>query len=367
MMLSMKMKMKMKKYFIPVISGIFLLQSCGKPNDPETLVPVDTSGGYKIVTRLGTPGYAQDLVRSDTLLYMAQGEGGLLIVSVKDPLYPQIVSITTDEVRGYSAKVAIKDSVVYLAAGTFGITVINSADPSNPFVTVANLGIKPARNISVFGNYMFTATSEQGVSISDVSYPEQPDIRGGISTSGYAYGLAFTPDSSYLLVACGEMGLSIFDISDFQQGYGIYPLAGWCDTPGYAESVTINGDEPFAYLACGTGGLQILDFSDTTNIHIVGSYPTGGYAKELLYSDGKIFLTAEKLGLQIIDVTDVTSPSLIGQVDTEYALGLDADENYIYIADEVEGLIVISIPYGISSHLNKAKQRDRPFQIANTQ
>ncbi len=34
---------------------------------------------------------------------------------------------------------------------------------------------------------------------------------------------------------------------------------------------------------------------------------------------------------------------LIGTVKTEYAKGLDMDDNYIYVADEVEGLITISM------------------------
>ena len=43
-------------------------------------------------------------------------------------------------------------------------------------------------------------------------------------------------------------------------------------------------------------------------------------------------------GLQIIDVSDVTAPKLLGAVETKFALGLDMDENYIYLADEDEGI-----------------------------
>jgi len=40
----------------------------------------------------------------------------------------------------------------------------------------------------------------------------------------------------------------------------------------------------------------------------------------------------------------VSNPVRIGSVDTDEALGLDMDENYIYIADEEEGLIIIQKP-----------------------
>lgn len=334
----------MNKWFVLLFFGLFLMISCGKPKDPESIIPDDISGGYKVVSRYATPGNAQDVIVKDSLVYMAQGEGGLLIVNVSDPANPQTVSVTTENARGYSIKIAMRDSVVYLAAGGFGLTVINVADPLAPLVTISNLGTKPAENIHLLGNYLFTANSEQGVKIAEISYPDQPDIRGGIYTNGYASGLDNSADSTWLFVACHEMGLSIFNISDFQEGFGIYPLIAWCDTPGNAEEVFVVDEDSLAYLACGTAGLQIIDYSDTTDVHIVGSFQTGGYAQELIYSNRKIYVTTNKPGLMIIDVAEPTAPVLIGVVDTEYAMGLDSDGKYIYVADDIEGLITISIP-----------------------
>ncbi len=114
--------------------------------------------------------------------------------------------------------------------------------------------------------------------------------------------------------------------------------------PEYTEDVVTHPTLSYAYIACGTAGLTIADFSDPTDVKILSSYDTGGYAKEILYKNNKVYLTTEARGLKIIDVTNVSSPVLIGTVKTEYAMGLDMDENYIYVADEVEGLITISIP-----------------------
>jgi len=97
-------------------------------------------------------------------------------------------------------------------------------------------------------------------------------------------------------------------------------------------------------VACGTAGFTIIDFSDPEELKIVSRYETGGYAKEILYKDGKVYMTTESRGLKIFDVRSVSAPVLIGTVKTEYAKGVDMDNNYIYVADEVEGLITISIP-----------------------
>lgn len=336
-------QMKINSLFILLLIGIFMITSCGKPTTPESLTDSKYTGGYKIVKKFQTTGYSQDVIVKDNLLYMAQGEGGLLIVDVSDKTNPQTVSITTEGVRGYSTKIERKDTIVYLAAGSFGLTVLDVEDPSEPFVTVSNLNMKPAKDLHVMGDYLFTAVSEQGIRIANISIPGQPDIRGGIYSTGYAHGITHTSDS-LLIVASGEMGLTAYNLTNFQNGYGTYPQIGWCDTPGYAEAITVNENESIAYLACGTSGLQVINYADTNNMHIVGSFDGGGYAKEILLKDDLIYMTVELGGLQIIDVSNAADPYLVGTIETEFALGVDVDDDYVYVADEDEGLIIIEIP-----------------------
>jgi len=333
----------MKKFYLSSsLLVIIFLMSCGTPNDPESIIGGD--GGYKIVSKFVTSGYAQDVVVNDTLAFVAQGEGGLMIIDIADPSNPKELAIVAQDLKGYGYKVANKDSVVYVAAGAFGVSVVDAASPGEPIVTVTNLPIKPAKSFNIMGNFLFTAIGEYGFKISDISYPTQPDPRGETTTPGFAQSIFVTPDNNYLLIACGEMGFAISNISELTTGWGSYPVLGWVDTPGYAEDVVAHPGLPYAFIASGTGGLIIIDYSDSVNIKIVGSYNTGGYAKEVVYKDGKAFVTTELRGLQIIDVSNVTSPFLIGTVATEYALGLTADDNYIYVADEKEGLIIVSIP-----------------------
>lgn len=345
------MKRKQKINFneqIIVVLIIFLVglinEGCRKPNEPEKIEEKDITGGYTIVNKFATSGYAQDLIKKDTLLYIAQGEGGLAIVSVADPKNPKLISVTVENVRGYSTKVAMKDTVVYIAAGTYGVTVVNVANPAKPKVTASNLSMKPAKNVYVFNNYLFVPISEQGVKIAEISFPTQPDIRGGTFAPGYVQCAVINSDSTYLTLACGEMGFSLFDISDFQQGYGTYKLINWCDVPGYAESVVLCEEKKLAYMACGTAGLYIIDYSDTAKVKIAGFYDSEGYAKEIMYKNNKVYMTTEKSGLQIFDVSNPASPSLVGRINSSFALGLEMDNNYIYMTDEIEGLIIIKIP-----------------------
>jgi len=331
-----------KFYNVFLFFTLILLISCGTPTDPESIIGGD--GGYKIVSKYAASGYAQDIVLRDSLAYISQGQGGLLILSVLNPKAPKLVSELTYGLRGYSYKLANKDSVIYLASGTFGVNTVNVADPLNPLITQENRAIAPAENFHIMGNYLFTAVSEEGINITKIIDPAHPDIRQTFFVPGYAQAVCTSTDSNFLFIACGEVGFTIFDISDFQDGYNIYPVVGWLDTPGFAEDVTIHPDLPIVFLACGTGGLVIADYSDIANVKIVGSYNTGGYAKEVMYKDNKVFITTELRGLQIIDVSNITSLVRIGTVETEYAKGLTIDDKYVYVADEVEGLIIISRP-----------------------
>jgi hypothetical protein len=330
-----------------------LFLSCAKPTDPESLAP--SSGGYSVVGRLQLPGYAEDIEVKDTLAYVAQGEGGLAILSIANRSKPELLSMCQEGVRGTSHKLALNGSTVYVAANLFGVSVVDVSNPLVPVATASNLNIKPAQSLHVFGDWLLSAIGETGVKVGEISFPV-PDIRGGLQNPGYALGLATTADSS-LVVACGEMGITIYDIRDISwyggPGGGWYDFqkryAGWVDLPGYAVSVTTMGSQRIAFVACGTAGIHIVDFSDTTSAdsikaRVVGSYATGGYAKEVAYSNGRLYVATELRGLQVLSVVNPAAPQLVGVVETEFALGVAVDEHYVYVADEDQGLIIISIP-----------------------
>ena len=319
--------------------AIFLVVSCGKPNDPE-----DYTGGYKIVKKFQTAGYANDLVIDGDLCYVAVGEVGLSVLDITNPLSPVTISTLSDGARGYSTKIAKKGNAVYMAAGSFGITVVNVDDPNNMTVSFANLNIKPAKNVHIMGNYLVSCLSEHGFNMTNIEDPQFPEIRGTNKTDGYAKGLASSTDKQKVFIATGEMGMSIFDISEFADGYGIYPKISDLNLFGYSEDILVDENRSVAFVACGSEGLKIVDYTNIANLNVVGEIKTGGYAYELYYENNKIYMTTKSAGLQIIDVSNVADPKLVGTVDTNYALGIEVKGNYILLADEEEGLIVISKP-----------------------
>ena len=328
-----------------------LIIGCAKPTAPESLTP--GSGGYEIAARLVTPGYAQDLELNDTLIYVAQGEGGIAVVSVAVPTNPRLLSICYEATRGYSYKIARRDSIVFLATGGFGINTFNVGNPYAPVHMLHSGGANSTNEVAIFGTWLLEAKGEAGIRFDDLSEvdPGYMNSKGTITTPGYAHGMTTLADST-LLVACGEMGLATYDLRDVGwyggEGGGYYDTrkqyASWVDLPGYAVHVATMDNRRVAFVACGTAGVQVVDFSDTSHLSVIGGYSTGGYAKEVAYSNGRLYVTTELRGLQILSVSNTGSLALIGVVETKYALGLAVSQHYVYVADQTEGLVVVKIP-----------------------
>ena len=325
----------MFKTIVTIIIAALLVVSCGEPNNPE-----DYTGGYKIVKKVVTHGDANDVVVDGNYAYIAQGEGGLAIIDISNPSNALLVK-NVSGLDGYSTKLVKKDNVVFLAAGTSGFNRVEVSDPSNPNGIPQDINGKLV-NLHLMGNYLATSLSERGFNfyfIRDGFKPVDRRRSYPVNTDGFTNGITTTMDESKLFAATGEMGLSLYDISIFDLGYGDYPLMSKVDLPGYAESVVLDDSKNIAYVACGNKGIQVVDYSDSSNMKIIGFYDTAGYVKEIIFENNKLYITAS--GLQVFDVSTPSNPKILGIVDTEYALGVTIDENYIYVADKEEGLIII--------------------------
>ncbi|MCL4278244.1 MAG: hypothetical protein KJZ60_00935, partial [Ignavibacteriaceae bacterium] len=162
---------------------LLFLIACGTPNDPESIIGGD--GGYKIVTKYATTGYAQDIFLKDSLAYISQGQGGLMILNVSNPKEPKFISELIYGLRGYAYNLINKDSVIYLAAGGFGVGIVNVSNPMNPLIIPEIRAIAPAKNFHIMGDFLFTAVSEEGVNITKINNPTYPDFRQTFFVPGY--------------------------------------------------------------------------------------------------------------------------------------------------------------------------------------
>jgi hypothetical protein len=188
-----------------------------------------------LAARLATPGSANDVRVSGTVAYVAE-DSGLLLVDVTDPTHPaRLGSLAIP--GGRQVRLAVGGGgLVYLVDLTFGLRVVNAGNPLQP-VQVGSLALPG---------------TPRAVSL------------GGTGLGGF--GLA----GSYAVVACGDGGVAVVDVSDptAPRQVGSTPP----DQPR-AGSVTVRGH--YAYVATGEaavyGGLHVVELADPTNPVEVGA------------------------------------------------------------------------------------------------
>lgn len=235
---------------------------------------------------------------------------------------------------GGGRSVFISGALAYLADGDAGLQIIDISDPINPIC--AGFFDTPdfARDVFVDANMAFIADGYSGLEIIDVADPSNPTLLGSLASSGYARGIY--AEGNYAYLASDTSGLQVIDISDASDPI----LVGTCETPDASFSVVVSGI--YAYVADYHSGLQIIDISDPTDPTIVGSYNTPGLCNRIR-KVGDYAYIADLGSLEIIDVSDPENPVLTGSYDTpSFSSGISVAEQLAYVADR-DVLVVIDV------------------------
>lgn len=195
------------------------------------------------------------------------------------------------------------------------------------------------KNTHYDGEYLYT-THYQGMSIFDISDPDNPEEIGFCLTDGFAYGLWVDGDQAY--IGNGYESMVVVDITDRTDPVIIGEIANeW-----FAAGVFVKDD--YAYVADGyfqaqdEGGLLIYDISDPTTPRQEGklSTPQGG-PNEVVVIDEYAYIANGQDGLLIADVSNPAAPYRVGAFGTSYACDLAIRDNYAYMADRTGGLVII--------------------------
>lgn len=156
------------------------------------------------------------------------------------------------------------------------------------------------------------------------------------STTGTAYAVALS--GNYAYVADGAAGLSVIDVSAPENPQRL----GGYSAPGTARSVAVSGN--YAYLAADAAGLLVLDVSEPANPRLVGSCSTPGPAYGLAISRGYAYVADSTAGLQVIDVSNPAHPQRVGgNACTASAYGVTVNGEYVFLAAGQDGLIILSL------------------------
>ncbi|TET16914.1 MAG: T9SS type A sorting domain-containing protein, partial [Candidatus Cloacimonadota bacterium] len=277
---------------------------------------------------------------SPPLAYVACGTGGLRILDISEPLNP--VETGYCEILWSASAIFVQDSFAFVCEEGepyVALRVIDVSDPSSPTEVGScfssclfgnSRGIHDVDSIAYIALATWTAFSDQGLWIVDISTPSNPQTIALFPTLDDANDV-FVVDSLAYLAAEDFYILNVSDPSNPQQiGYydcerasGVFtagPYAyvvdnfygfrvlnisdpsnpqevGFCSTPGDAEKCSF--DKPYAYVADGSEGFRLIDVSDPANPYEVGYYATPDHARDIFFNEPYIFVVDRDCGLQI--------------------------------------------------------------------
>ena len=308
---------------------LIAISFCGRP---ETTPEAD----FLVIGVCPLPGYAKKVELAGDLAFVADGQGGLQIVDIRDPDSMSVIgSYEPDrEVGG----VAVRDTFAFLALASStsgGLVILNISDPANPVFVGQDPTFYAYDAAAPAGDtmYAYVAASYWFIVEDIYSYPQYPTFARRFSTPGTARHVFM--DGPVAFLACEQMGLQIVDLSRPDST----AKAGWVDTPSNARNVFVLGDH--AYVADGRAGLIIIDVSDIDHPVCVAQFDTPQYANGVHVAGNLAYVADGESGLQVIDVTDPADPQLYGSVATPYANGVSVRNDRVYIADRDMGLVII--------------------------
>jgi hypothetical protein len=345
----------------------------------------------RLVAVVQTPGTPQDVLVSDDIAYIADGHKLLTLVDVGDPEQPELIGNIDREDADFAQAVwkLPGDDIAYIADSDGRLIALDTSRPLNPYSERSRqVGLSQNLNdvtgilyrdtiyaFTVDGGYghrrlifyqiIYADGRPQTVPEYMVSPLELFDDGMGVCFDSFTVTVEYKQGDSlyyenqtgmFILVAADENGLGWCDVSANHTftGEEMPPLRfprmlGWGDTPSWAQAVVTR--DRIAYVADDRGGLMIFSLPDTipaidhdslydANPKLIGDINTSGRTKDLCLAGNYCFLADGAAGLKVIDISNPKAPIFIAAYDTEYAYGVWADENFIYLTDRDYGLMI---------------------------
>jgi hypothetical protein len=358
----------------------------------------DNSNYIVLLASFMTLGIPQDVFVEGNIAYVADGEADLTLVDITDHAQPTLIGNIDTGSDDFSKAVWKRpgDNYAYVADMDGKLQVLDVSLPINPYaVGNANLGLdQNLEDLLGFtyrdSLYIFTVASggartqvlrSYRIMSDSITLPQadpfyQPNA---IILPADAMGLCYDTmsvyvkyqnpkggDSTYyeyingqfIYVADASSGLFMVDISrthPFEAPDSVVKLIGNPRTVGSGDSpavsLSVQTKGRYAYVADDRGGLSVFGLPDTipaydnlvqltVTLPYVGNLNTSGRTKDLQIVGDYCFLADGSGGLKVVSIADPVNPVFVAAYTTPYAYGIWADQDYIYITDRDNGLMI---------------------------
>ncbi|NQS97408.1 MAG: T9SS type A sorting domain-containing protein [candidate division Zixibacteria bacterium] len=269
-------------------------------------------------------GYIWNSIRIGDYIYIADLREGLRKLDISDIENPEEVEVLDVQFcDDWPPKgLAGQDSFVYIAAENDGLICINTSEPMTIVWEYDPYDYFP-NDLHIQDDYLYTACWDK-MQIWDISNGPPLQLISTLEINCetvYVDGALLFTTSDHLY----SDSLHIVDISDVLNPEVIY-------SGGYYEIKDAIASGNTLYM--NRSSVYAYDITDPTNPELISIITGNGCIDMDLYDNYLIgsFISS----ISIYDVSDPINSEMVGYYEgTVYAVGIAADENYIYLADKL--------------------------------
>jgi hypothetical protein len=199
--------------------GDTLLAVAAPLGNPSSLLTLDVSdpAAPVVLSQMNAPDWeGVNIYMVADRLVVPHADEGLAFFDMTDPVNP--VLLGEMDQSGQTWAVTITGDLVisvrheFNGISLFFLSIIDFADPANPVLVSEDIFLDGASDLQVFGDHLLYTEFEK-LRLFDLSNPAAPEPVGEVAFSGNTGG-AIAPVGSFALIAQGEAGLRIIDMSD---------------------------------------------------------------------------------------------------------------------------------------------------------
>jgi hypothetical protein len=297
------------------------------------IVSVSSPDPLEPLSSLPTNGEAQSVVISpakNNLAYVADGDAGLTIVDISDPLAPFIVGSV--DTPGFATELALAGDIAIVADGDAGLHSVDVSVSATPFIRDSLDTPGSAVDIVAQSNYVYVADSGAGVRI--VNFADPDTLKTASVVTGLTDCSDIDVDGIYAYAADGIEGLKVLNVSDPDNPWIIDDVKG--DPLTSARRVDVERGR--AYVTFDEPGVAIVDVSDTNNFVVLGDADTFNSASDIDVM-GIFAYVGSGANMRLVDVQDDSNPVIAGNVSIPtVSKGVFINEHFAYVAAGNGGL-----------------------------
>jgi len=273
---------------------------------------------------------------TENFVYLANGGGGLEIISINDPANP--VKVSTVFFDSFADGVIAANNLAFVACFQDGVYIVDISNPAEPLILSkyeSTSGYHYYLDMAITGSLLYITNGYAGVEIVDISIPTSPVL---INSFDLTWGFAQTIDIQDDLAAIVD---GIYELSLYDIGSPIHPTLISSITDYYwgPREVEIEGD--YVYVLNYFDGFSIVDIEKTFDPQVIIHYdiPNMDSFRDLAVWGEYVYLSNSYHGMFVIDCFDKEQPILIQRyTNSDFFYEIFASNNYVYLGNGYNGL-----------------------------